>query len=75
MTEKLLTGTLNKKQTKITMDPINENVPNPLLLNILGIGGAAGYTTAIVVVGFNFRHKRNLAMGIALSGEYILTCN
>ena len=34
-----------------------------------GFGGAAGYTAAIVVVGFNFKHKRNLAMGLAISGK------
>ena len=34
-----------------------------------GCGGAAGFTASVVVVSFNFRHKHNLAMGIALSGE------
>lgn len=33
-----------------------------------GTGGAFGYTTAMVVVGFNFKKKRNLALGIAVSG-------
>lgn len=37
-------------------------------LLILGTGAALGYTAAMVVVGFNFRRRRNLALGIAVSG-------
>ncbi|XP_060585467.1 monocarboxylate transporter 12-like [Ruditapes philippinarum] len=33
-----------------------------------GIGGALGYTATMVVVSFNFRKRRNLALGIAVSG-------
>lgn len=35
---------------------------------IAGGGAGLGYTAALVVVGFNFRRKRNLALGIAVSG-------
>lgn len=35
---------------------------------IAGTGAALGYTAAMVVVGFNFRRRRNLALGIANSG-------
>lgn len=33
-----------------------------------GTGAALGYTAAMVIVGFNFRKRRNLALGIAVSG-------
>ncbi|XP_053406873.1 monocarboxylate transporter 12-like [Mercenaria mercenaria] len=33
-----------------------------------GIGGALGYTAALVVIGLNFRKRRHLAVGIAVSG-------
>ena len=36
----------------------------------VGCGGAAGYTASIVVIGFNFRRKLNLAMGLSLSGKF-----
>ena len=35
---------------------------------ITGIGGSLGYSAGLVVVGFNFREKRSLALGIASSG-------
>ncbi|XP_045188862.2 monocarboxylate transporter 12-B-like isoform X1 [Mercenaria mercenaria] len=35
---------------------------------LAGTGGALGYTTAMVVVSFNFKRRRNLALGIAVSG-------
>ncbi|XP_052771980.1 monocarboxylate transporter 9-like isoform X2 [Mya arenaria] len=35
---------------------------------VVGIGGALGYTAATVVVGFNFKRRCNLALGIAVSG-------
>lgn len=33
-----------------------------------GTGGALGYTAALVVVGLNFRKRRNFAVGLAVSG-------
>ncbi|WAR22073.1 MOT12-like protein [Mya arenaria] len=39
-----------------------------------GIGGAVGYTAVMVVVGFNFKRRRNLALGIALSGVGVGLC-
>ncbi|WAR22121.1 MOT14-like protein [Mya arenaria] len=35
---------------------------------LAGTGGALGYTASMVVVGFNFRSKRNLALGISNAG-------
>ncbi|XP_053406865.1 monocarboxylate transporter 9-like isoform X2 [Mercenaria mercenaria] len=35
---------------------------------LAGTGAALGYTAAMVAVGFNFRRRRNLALGIAVSG-------
>lgn len=35
---------------------------------IAGIGGALGYTAALIVVGLNFRKRRYLAVGLAVSG-------
>jgi len=32
------------------------------------MGGAFGYTASMVVVGFNFRRKRNLALGVSNAG-------
>ena len=33
-----------------------------------GFGGGLGYTTSMVVVGFNFRKRRSLALGFSVSG-------
>ncbi|XP_052771976.1 monocarboxylate transporter 13-like isoform X2 [Mya arenaria] len=41
---------------------------------IVGFGGAVGYTAVMVVVGFNFKRRRNLALGIALSGVGVGLC-
>ena len=35
---------------------------------ILGIGTGLGYTTGIVIVGYNFDKRQSLAMGVAVSG-------
>ncbi|XP_021361243.1 monocarboxylate transporter 12-like [Mizuhopecten yessoensis] len=35
---------------------------------IVGIGAGLTYTTSIIVIGFNFEEKLNLASGVALSG-------
>ncbi|XP_045190962.2 monocarboxylate transporter 12-like isoform X2 [Mercenaria mercenaria] len=41
---------------------------NTALMSLGGIGGALGYTAALVVIGLNFRKRRHLAVGIAVSG-------
>lgn len=33
-----------------------------------GLGGGLGYTTSLVVVGFNFKKRRSVAIGFAVSG-------
>lgn len=35
---------------------------------IAGLGGALGYTPSMVVLGYNFHKRRNMVMGIGLSG-------
>ena len=45
------------------------SLPYNYFVTITGVGGAAGYTAAIIVIGLNFRHKRNLAMGFSISGK------
>ncbi|XP_053406812.1 monocarboxylate transporter 12-like [Mercenaria mercenaria] len=35
---------------------------------VAGVGGAVGYTANMVVVGYYFQRKRNIAMGIAVAG-------
>ena len=40
----------------------------------LGIGGALGYTASMVVVGFNFKKRLNLALGFALCGIGVGIC-
>ena len=39
-----------------------------ITMSLAGLG-TAGYTSALVVIGYNFKQKRNLAMGLASSGE------
>ncbi|XP_053407788.1 monocarboxylate transporter 12-like isoform X2 [Mercenaria mercenaria] len=35
---------------------------------VAGVGGALGFTASMVVVGYNFQRRRNIAMGIAVAG-------
>ena len=41
---------------------------------ISGLGGGFGYTAATVVVSYNFRARRNIAVGIAMSGVSVGLC-
>lgn len=35
---------------------------------VAGLGGAVGFTSSMVVIGYNFHKRRKIALGIALSG-------